>query len=101
MPAQMRSNSSTLAPKPNRTNDLVTHSWVSSASHATVFVTLWRDVTYRSKVIALCGRLGPHYLAKFAALKKKVAEEANESTKGLNALIIKILMADDPERPPD
>jgi hypothetical protein len=65
----------------------------------TVFVTLWRDVTYRSKIIALCGRLGPHYLANFAALKKKVAE-ANESTKGLDDLIIKILMADDPERLP-
>jgi hypothetical protein len=65
----------------------------------TVFVTLWRDVTYRSKVIALCGRLGPHYLANFTALKKEVAE-ANESTKGLDDLIVKILTADDPERLP-
>lgn len=64
-----------------------------------MFVTLWRDVTYRSKIIALCGGLGPHYLANFAALKKKVLE-ANESTKGLDDLIIKILTADDPERLP-
>jgi hypothetical protein len=65
----------------------------------TVFVTLWRDVTYRSKIIALCGRFGPYYLATFAALKKEVAE-GGESTKGLNDLIIKIMMADDPERLP-
>jgi hypothetical protein len=65
----------------------------------TVFVALWRNVTYRSKVIALCAVLGPSYLANFAALKKRVAE-ANESTKGLDDLIIKILMADDPERLP-
>jgi hypothetical protein len=63
----------------------------------TIFVTLWQNVTYRSKIIALCGRLGPHYLANFAALKQKVAE-ANESTKGLDDLIVKILTADDPER---
>lgn len=65
----------------------------------TVFVALWRDVTYRSKIIALCGRLGPHYLANFAALKKTVLE-GGETTKGLDDLIIKILMADDPERLP-
>lgn len=65
----------------------------------TIFVALWRDVTYRSKIIALCGCLGPHYLANFAALKQKVAE-ANESTRGLDDLIIKILTADDPERLP-
>jgi hypothetical protein len=64
-----------------------------------VFVTLWRNVTHRSKIIALCARLGPHYLANFAALKKTVAE-ANESTAGLDDLIVKILVADDPERLP-
>jgi len=65
----------------------------------TVFVTLWRNVTYRSKVIALCARLGPSYLANFAALKE-VVSKGNESTAGLDNLIIKILTADDPERLP-
>jgi hypothetical protein len=41
------------------------------ATPDTVFETLWRDVTYRSKVIASCARFGPHYLATFAALKKE------------------------------
>lgn len=65
----------------------------------TVFVTLWRNVTYRSKVIALCARLGPSYLANFAALKE-VVSKGNESTAGLDNLIVKILTADDPERLP-
>jgi hypothetical protein len=70
------------------------------ATPDTVFVMLWRDVTYRSKIIALCAGLGPSYLANFAALKKKVAE-SGESTTNLDDLIVRILMADDPERLPE
>jgi len=62
----------------------------------TVFVLLWRNVTYRSKIIALCARLGPSYLANFAGLKKVVLE-SNESVAGLDNLIVRILSIDDPD----
>jgi hypothetical protein len=63
----------------------------------TVFTVLWRDVTYRSKTIALCARLGPSYLANFAGFKQVVAK-GGESTTGLDDLIVRILSAEDPDK---
>jgi hypothetical protein len=63
----------------------------------TVFVTVWRNVTYRSKIIALCAGLGPRYLANFAAIKKEHLKD-NERVARLDNLIVRILMIDDPEQ---
>jgi hypothetical protein len=63
----------------------------------TIFTVLWRDVTHRSKIIALCARLGPSYLSNFAKLKEVVAEQG-ESTARLDNLIVRVLTADDPEQ---
>jgi hypothetical protein len=62
----------------------------------TVFVVLWRHVTYRSKMIALCARFGPTYLAQFAASKELVVKRG-ESVDGLDDLMVRILTADDPD----
>jgi hypothetical protein len=37
----------------------------------TMFVRLWRDVTFRAKMIAICSRFGPSYVAQFAAARAK------------------------------
>ena len=63
----------------------------------TVFTALWRDVTYRSKTIALCARLGPSYLTNFQELKVRVIE-AGEDAARLDGLIVRILTADDPDQ---
>jgi hypothetical protein len=63
----------------------------------TVFVGLWRDITYRSKIIALCARFGPSCLANFARLKELVAQ-GGESTGNLDNLMVQVLAADDPDR---
>ncbi|MGC1695574.1 MAG: hypothetical protein WA743_09900, partial [Pseudolabrys sp.] len=63
----------------------------------TIFTVLWRDVTRRSRTIALCARLGPSYLANFAKLKEVVVKRG-ESTAGLDDLMVRVLTADDPDR---
>jgi hypothetical protein len=61
-----------------------------------VFVALWRDVTYRSKIIALCAQWGPYYLGTFAAVVDLV-KKRGESTAGLDNGMVRILAADDPD----
>jgi hypothetical protein len=41
----------------------------------TIFEVVWRDVTFKSKIIALCGKLGPHYLATILAVRNEILEE--------------------------
>jgi hypothetical protein len=65
----------------------------------TVFVVLWRHVTYRSKMIALCARFGPSYLAQFAAAKELVVKRGG-SVADLDDPIVRILTADDPDDAP-
>jgi hypothetical protein len=63
----------------------------------TIFISLWRDITFRAKMIALCSQLGPSYMATMAALRKKVTE-ANEEASSMDSMFVKILSADDPNR---
>jgi hypothetical protein len=63
----------------------------------TIFVLLWRDITFRAKMIALCSQLGPSYMAQIAALRKLV-HEANEKSTSSDNLFVKILSADDPDK---
>jgi hypothetical protein len=63
----------------------------------TIFISLWRDITFRAKMIALCSKLGPSYMATMAALRKKVTE-ANEDSSPTDSMFVKILSADDPDR---
>jgi hypothetical protein len=63
----------------------------------TIFISLWRDITFRAKMIALCSKLGPSYMATMAALRKKVTE-ANEDSSPTDSMFVKIRSADDPDR---
>ena len=63
----------------------------------TIFISLWRDITFRAKMIALCSQLGPSYMATMAALRKKV-REVNEDSGSTDSMFVKILSADDPNQ---
>jgi hypothetical protein len=63
----------------------------------TIFISLWRDITFRAKMIALCSKLGPSYMATMTALRKKV-REANQDSSSSDSMFVKILSADDPNR---
>lgn len=63
----------------------------------TIFISLWRDITFRAKMIALCSVLGPYYMPTMTALRKKVTD-ANEDSGSTDSMFVKILSADDPDR---
>jgi hypothetical protein len=63
----------------------------------TIFVPLWRDVTFRAKMIAVCSRFGPHYMAQMAAVRKLI-HEGNEQSTSTDSMFAKILAADDPDK---
>jgi hypothetical protein len=63
----------------------------------TIFISLWRDITFRAKMIALCSILGPNYMPTMTALRKKVTD-ANEDSSSTDSMFVKILSADDPDR---
>lgn len=62
----------------------------------TVFETIWIDVTRRSKLIALCGKLGPYFMATVATLRERI-RETGESSREFDDLIARILSIDDPD----
>src|SRR5258708_35877727 len=59
----------------------------------TIFNSLWRDITFRAKMIALCSKFGPSYMATMAALRKKVME-VNEDLSPIDSMFVKIIFAD-------
>ena len=70
----------------------------------TIFMRLWRDVTFRTKMIAICSRWGPNYLASFAAACKLAADRDRlegryDELAAVEAhdRFVKILSADDPD----
>jgi hypothetical protein len=62
----------------------------------TIFVRLWQDITFRAKMIALCSRLGPHYIAMWAAARKLVIE-GKENSRTSDTVFVKVLSAKDPD----
>lgn len=63
----------------------------------TVFSVLWRDVTRRSKTIALCARFGPRYMNGVQSVIDYVAKH-NENSCRFSDSVVKILSADDPDQ---
>jgi hypothetical protein len=69
----------------------------------TIFMPLWRDVTFKAKMISLCGMLGPYYMAMQAHLRNLAREDqgpvpAQYSLNSLDNTFVKILFADDPDQ---
>ena len=62
----------------------------------TMFAAVWRDITFRAKMIALCKRFGTSYMAVHAAGRKLVMEEQSDLS-AVDNLWVKILSADDPD----
>jgi hypothetical protein len=77
----------------------------------TIFMPLWRDVTFRAKMIALCGQFGPYYIAMCAAVRQMAndpayvaglsepqrASEQHSRVAG-DTMFVKILSVDDPDQ---
>jgi hypothetical protein len=63
----------------------------------TIFEIIWKDVTHRSKLIALCGKLGPYYMATVLTLRDRI-QEAGQSSDEFDDLIVKVLSVDDPDQ---
>jgi hypothetical protein len=69
----------------------------------TIFMPLWRDVTFKAKMISLCGVFGPSYMAMQAHLRNlaRVDQRPVHAQYSLNSLdntFVKILFADDPDQ---
>ncbi|MGE0749586.1 MAG: hypothetical protein AB7K64_03270 [Variibacter sp.] len=62
----------------------------------TVFITVWRDITRRSKIVALASKFGPQYMATIHMMRENITQ-AKLDPKDLDELIVRIFAADDPD----